>query len=757
MSASNVEDIYELSPLQAGMLFHTLYAPEAALYFEQVTLTFEMRLDRAAFDRAWRDVVARNPILRTSFHWEGIEKALQIVHLDVEVEIRHVDLTGTPRAARAKAVEELLRADRIRGFDLRRAPLFRVAALRMASAAWHLVLSFHHILLDGWSLPLLFREFSALYEAHAQGLPPRLETRRPYSDYIGWLQQQDLGDAETFWRASLADYAGPSRLGVDRLAPAPDTPEQFSDRFLPLTAGLTAALQAFCRREQITMNTLVQAAWALVLARYGGTGDVVFGAIVSGRPPQLPGVESMIGMFLNTIPVRIRLRPEETVGEWLRSVQAGQFEARRFEHTPLIQLQAWTDVPRGTPLFETIVVFENYPRGATPGARPQQPVSDARAFERTNYPLCLIAGLAPDLQFRLLYDGRRFEAATVERMLTHVAAAIEALTDPTQPLGRVSFLPAEERRALIEDWSRSASAALADRCIHELFNEQAARIPNAPAVVDGGRVVTYAELQARSLALARTLRAAGAGPESLIGIGMERSVEQIVALVGVLQAGAAYVPLDLSHPRERTAGIIADAGIEIVLATGETRVADGTAVVQVSADGSWTVEPPLAGLVWPGNLAYVIYTSGSTGRPKGVMGEHRAALNRFAWMWRARPFEAGEICAVKTPLVFVDSIWEIFGPLLAGTPIALIREDDAREPFRLIDALARAGATRVIVVPSLLRALLESGADLAAKLAPLAHWTVSRRNAARRSGGGVSKTVARGWAAEPVRVVRGRR
>lgn len=725
MNNPAVEDIYELSPLQAGMLFHCLYVPEAALYFEQVTLTVDARLDRGAFDQAWRDVVARNPILRTSFHWEGIEKPLQVVHRTVDVEIRHVDLTGHG-AGRGPALDDWLREDRRRGFDLRRAPLFRIASIRSGTGRWQLVLSFHHILLDGWSLPLLFNEFTAIYEARVQGREPQLASPRPYGDYIEWLQQQELTKAEQFWRRRLAGYPGLFRLPCDRQAPAPDDPDQFSDAFLALSAETSTSLQAFCRHEQITLNTLLQAAWALVLARHSRVEDVVFGAVVSGRPPQLPGVEFMIGMFLNTIPVRIALPEEAPVSEWLRRIQADQFEARLYEYSPLVQVQEWSEVPRGTPLFDSILVFENYPRGVQRGRPGAKPAGEARAFERTNYPLCLIAGLAPELRLRLLFDRRQFSERAVLRLLRHVATALESLAaSPALSVTHVSLLTQAEERTVL-NWSRSRTRPREDRCLHEVFARQATRTPEAIAIIAGDARVTYRELHERSLALAAALVEAGVKPEAIVGIAAERSVAQIVALLAVLQAGAAYVPLDLTSPTERLKFLIEDAGVSLVLAAGDPpHVPAGVTVldvadVPVSAPGHQFRSPPL-----PGNLAYVIYTSGSTGHPKGVMGEHRATLNRCEWMWRERPFARGEVCAVKTPLGFVDSIWEIFGPLLAGVPIALVPDEEAREPVRLLDHLARVRATRVVVVPSMLRALLECGVNIAAAAPALRQWTVS--------------------------------
>ena len=363
MKAETIEDIYELSPLQQGMLFHTLYAPKSHMYFEQFSFTLHAALNVPAFEHAWQQVVDRHPILRTSFVWEGLEKPVQVVHRRVALPVDRHDWSTLSAAEQTERLKAYLQADRERGFELSVAPLMRLAVIRLAEMTYQLVISFDHLILDGWSLAIVFREFAALYEASCRGQALELARSRPYRDYIAWLQQQDLAEAEGFWRHALAGYKGSPPLWIDRgtIGRFSDLDEGYGEQQIKFSRTTTAALQALARRHQLTLNTLFQGAWALLLSRYTGQEDVVFGATVSGRPPVLAGVESMVGLFINTLPVRVQVSPQAGLIPWLHALQAQQFETRQYEHSPLVQVQGWSDVPRGMPLFESLLGFQNYP------------------------------------------------------------------------------------------------------------------------------------------------------------------------------------------------------------------------------------------------------------------------------------------------------------------------------------------------------------------------------------------------------------
>ena len=568
MSKRTIEAVYPLSPMQQGMLFHSLYAPESGVYVEQLSCTLRGDLDIPAFQRAWQRVVDRHAVLRTSFVWRQLDKTLQVVHRRVTVPLEQQDWRGLSPAQQRARLDAFLQQERRRGFDLSRPPLVRLALMRTAEDAHTFVWSHHHILLDGWSLPLILGEVFALYEAFRQGRDLYLKPPRPYRDYIAWLQRQDLAKAEAFWRETLAGLTAPTPLVVDRATEAgEERDEAYGVLESHLPAATTATLQALARQHRLTLSTLVQGAWALLLHRYSGEDDVVFGATVSGRPPDLPGVETMVGLFINTLPVRAQIRPETPLVEWLRRLQAQLAAMRQYEYSPLVQVQEWSDVPRGLPLFESILVFENYPVDAS--LRKQTgslTVEEVRSIEQTNYPITVVSGAGERLPLKIAYDRRRFDADAIRRMLGHLETLLEGIAAaPDRPIATLPLLTADERQQVLVTWNATATDYPQDATVHQLFEAQAARTPDAVALVAGDRVLTYRELNRRANQLAHHLQKLGVGPETLVGVHLERSPEMVIALLAVLKAGGAYLPLDPTYPPERLGFMLEDAGVTLLL------------------------------------------------------------------------------------------------------------------------------------------------------------------------------------------------
>ena len=447
-----IEDLYPPAPLQEGMLFLGLLAPEAELYFEHLTAEFAGPLDAGAFARAWQAVVDRHPALRTAFAWEGLEKPLQVVRRGVELPWTAEDWRGVPPAEQPARLAAWLDADRARGFDLARPPLMRGALLRAAEDRHRFVWSFHHLLIDGWSLSLLFREVLAVYQASRAGRPALLPPVHPYRDFIAWAVRQDVGAAERYFRQALAGFTAATPLPLDRpaLPPGDDRGPRALDVRLP--AALADGLNRLARRRDLTLNTLVQGAWAIVLARHGGDPDVVFGSVVSGRPAELPGVESMIGLFINTLPVRLAADPQAPVDGWLAGVQERLLEVRQHETAALAQVQRASEVPPGEPLFHSLVAFENYPIDESLGEGAQElTVTEVTMADRADYPLSLAvmpSRRAGGLALRLAYD-RRTDAATVHRLLRHVERLLGAFAAGSgRLLGDLPTLSAAERHQI---------------------------------------------------------------------------------------------------------------------------------------------------------------------------------------------------------------------------------------------------------------------------------------------------------------------
>ncbi|WP_164021874.1 non-ribosomal peptide synthetase, partial [Pyxidicoccus trucidator] len=483
-AGSDVEDVYPLSPTQQGMLFHALFAPASAAYFQQLSWTVTSALDVPSFLRAWKACLQRHTILRSSFHWEGLDTPLQVVHSQVELPFEQLDWSELSASEQHSRFEQLLLEDKQRGFELRRAPLVRLTAIRLADDSVRFLWSHHHLLVDGWSLGLLISEVFSLYESIRSGLTPQPAPRAPFRDYIAWLQRRDASADEAFWRTYLEGFSSPTPLPADTHAPVPEGQQPTHPILeVDLSAEATASLQAFARQHQLTMHTLALASWGLVLAHYSGEQDVILGNTVAGRPPELSGSDTLVGVFINSLPARVRRpSPSAPLLPWLQSLQAQQLELRQYEHSPLVQIQSFSQVPRGLSLFDSLLVFENYPLDASmSGSSSSLRVRDVQGFEHTNYPLTLFVLPGQSLRLRAVYDSPRFEPASMQRMLEHWRNALLSLASASR-LGDISLLSNAERQQVLVEWNDTAAEFPADTCIHHAFEQQVARTPDAPAL-----------------------------------------------------------------------------------------------------------------------------------------------------------------------------------------------------------------------------------------------------------------------------------
>ncbi|HEY4387779.1 MAG TPA: amino acid adenylation domain-containing protein [Ktedonobacteraceae bacterium] len=712
---NNIEDIYELTPLQQGMLFHTLYAPESGMYVEQVACKLLGKLSISALQKAWRRVIRENPVLRSSFYWEEVDKPLQIVHRRIELPWEQHNWSHESPATQQKLLEALLQRDQREGFELTEAPLMRLTLITLGSEHYQFVWTSHHILMDGWSSALLFKEVFTLYEGFQRGYEHSLSTRRPYRDYILWLQQQDQDKAERFWREKLRGFTAPTALGEAQSFQHTANEEQHAVRERRLSPAKTEALQQFARQQRLTLNTLMQGAWALLLSRYSGERDVVFGATMSGRPATLEQVENMIGLFINTLPVRVQLPEHMELQRWLQQLQAEQVELMQYEYSALLQVQEWSEVPAGTSLFGSLVIFENYPIYAPEQETEQSlELADVKVFEKTNYPLNFLIGPGQELLLKLIYSSWYFDDISSERILGHLESILDAmLANPAQPLWQISPLTQEERVQLLVTWN-ATSNPYPEQTIQQLVEAQVARTPEARAVTSGQETLSYAELNRRANQVAHLLRALGVGPETLVGLCVERSLEMVVGLLGILKAGGAYVPLDPTFPAERVAYMLEDAQVTILLTQKQLQASllAGQAHV-ISLD-----ENEILALADEDNpveisdlehLAYVIYTSGSTGRPKGVQITQRAAVNLLTSMQHKPGLTAHDQLLAVTTLSFDIATLEMLLPLITGAHLIIAPHEITVDGPALAKLLESTRATVMQATPITWRMLNATG------------------------------------------------
>ncbi|GHF53719.1 amino acid adenylation domain-containing protein/non-ribosomal peptide synthase protein (TIGR01720 family) [Amycolatopsis bartoniae] len=692
-----VEEIYPLTPLQAGMVFHSLVDTTSTAYFDQFRLRLRGVSDPELLARAWQQVVDRTPVLRSSVVWEGVAEPLQVVHR-VRVPVRHFDWRG--RADQERALAELLAADLAEGLDLTTPPLMRLALVRLADDEVQVVWTSHHVLLDGWSVAQVIGEVCERYSALAAGRAPEVPSRRPFRDYLAWLAEQDRQEAERYWRRVLGDFAAPTPLPYDRPPLEAHRAESGEMVLAELSPQESRQLHVMAKRNALTVHTVVQGAWALLLSRYSGDSDVVFGTTVSGRPEELAGVESMIGMFINTVPTRLEVHPRQDVASWLRETQAAQAESRRFDFLSLAQVQSLSAVAPGSALFDSVVVFENYPVDETTGAGAIE-VRDVSSLDTTSYPLNLTAYLHDHLVLELAYDPRLFDAATARRLAGQLTALVRQITaNPDRRVAELSLLSEDERHQVLREWNDSALDVPATTVL-DVFEDTVARSPHETALVCRDTVLDFAELDARADRLARHLAARGAGPERVVAVVLPRSVEAVVAILAIFKTGAAHLPVDPGLPAERLDWLLRDAGAAVVL--------DDLAEVR-----EWCARPgpevALSGAS-PDQAAYVIYTSGSTGTPKGVVIEHRGLANLLADHRRTfipDPADTRLRVALTATLSF-DTSWEALLLGLAGHELHLLDDDTRLDPRAVASTVDEQRIDLLDVTPSYLRQLLPAG------------------------------------------------
>ncbi|MBZ4016085.1 non-ribosomal peptide synthetase [Streptomyces purpurogeneiscleroticus] len=710
MRLDGIEDVYELSSIQEGLLFHNLYAPGAGVYLEQISLALHGDLDVPAFRQAWQTIIDRHPILRTSFHWEGVGKALQVVHEQVELEMPELDWREYSPQEQDACYEQFALEDRMEGHAFDKAPLMRTALIRTADDTWKFFWSFSHLLLDGWSFGLCFYEMTHLYNAITRGEEPQLEPAKRYRDYVAWWKRRDTEKAEEFWTRHLAGFEPPAHeleLGsIDRRPPGPGEPSHgmLPDRDL---IALVPRLGEVAREHGITVNTIAQGAWMLLLSRYLDRDDVIAGSTGTQRPAGLPGAEQIMGPMLATMPVRAKVDRDAQLIPWLRELQQEMADARENADIPLPELKKLAALPGGTPLFDMDLAYENVPV-------PDMTLNGVEIGESTydgrpHFPITMIIMPGDRLPVpRLVYDRTRFPDQAAERLIEHFYTALVAIIDnPLRTLGEIPVLPDSELAKLAGFTATEQQPVPGP--LHEIFARNAAEKPDAVAVTCGDEQLTYGELDGAANRLAHRLIELGAGPGKRVGLAMERSTAMLVAVLGVLKSGAAYVPLDLAHPAGRTGWTLHDAGACALVthaAGREGRPEFDGPVVDLDADAGDLAArdstAPAHGAT-ADSPAYVIYTSGSTGRPKGVIVSHRNVVRLVTGAGTRFDFRSDDVWSMAHSYAFDVSVFETWGAFCSGARLVVVPRETVRTPEALHALLREQGVTVLSQTPSAFR------------------------------------------------------
>jgi len=693
-AAPGLIDVWPLSPLQEGMLFERAFAEDGIdVYQSQRILDLDGPLDAERLRAAWGQLAARHEFLRTSFRQLGSGETVQVVVGEVEIPWRVADVSHLDDAA--AEVDRLLAEDQAQRFDVSQAPLLRLLLIRLGEGRHRLVVTAHHILLDGWSTPIVLDEMSAAY-AGVLG-----SSRSPsYRDYLAWLSRQDEQATRSAWRSELAGSDEPTLVDADadKSMVMPDEHSEW------LSEEATRTLTGFARGHGLTLSTMVQGAWALVVARLAGRTDVVFGTVVSGRPAEVPDVERMVGMFINTIPVRVRVDGSQPVLDMLQDLQRRQSALTEHQHMGLPDIQKAAGPGA---IFDTIMMVVNHPRGATGlGDDGGVAISSIRTRTGTTYPMSMSATPGERLQIHLAYRPDRIGRETATEVARQVVRVLErVVAEPSRPVGRLGLTSESTRASVVERWN-STGEAHGGPSVVELFRRQAGRSPDAVAVMDAGRTLSYAELDRESDRLAGHLAGLGVRRGDRVGVVLERGADLFVALLAVWKAGAAQVPVNVDYPADRIERMLADAGASVAVCVGATRksVPDGVEPVLVD-EPIEGVRPPVT--VGAHDVAYVMYTSGSTGVPKGVAVPHgsvAALAGDPGWSQ-----SADDSVLMHASHAFDASLVEIWVPLVSGARV-VVAEPGAVDAQRLREAIDR-GVTTVHLTAGSFRALAEESPE----------------------------------------------
>lgn len=725
--------LFPLSYPQRMFWFLDKLEPDTPAYNLPRAFRLEGQLDIDALREAFRILLRRHDVLRTCFA-ELDGELYQCVSDDVGIDLVQHDLSRLPVSKHAIETLVIASEEARKPFDLERPPLFRVRLVRLSPVKHVLILVMHHIITDGWSMSILFKEIARSYGQLVGGRQPQApKLPLQYADFPHWQQQalteEVLQEDVEYWREHLRGSPALLQLPSDRPRPAVQS-HYGSIESVTIDEALTRRIKQMCAGEGVTLYMALLAAFQVLLGRYTGTDDIPVGSPVAGRND--PHLADLIGCFVNTLVMRGDLSGDPSFRELLQRTRAAALEAFGHQRLPFDLLLAKLKCERArsyTPLFQIMFILQNAPKQIVrlPGLVIEEVELDSglAKFDLTLEFVEQDGGL--HCQFE--YSSDLFDRSTIQRMAVHFRNLISsAVEQPASPISKLNLLSASEQKQIIFDWNATSAEYSKDVTIVRAFEDQVRRTPEAIALREGIHTLGYRELDHRANQVARALIEKGVRPEMPVGIYMKRSMDAIVALLGILKVGSPYVPLEISHPKHRVHLLITTCDCRIVL-THRALQPDLPEIECVVLDEDLALRADESGMLPPSapvqQPAYIIFTSGSTGVPKGVVGTHRATMNRLEWMYRTYPFSFQEVCCQKTALSFVDSVWEIFGPLLRGIPNVIIPEEVVIDPHLLLDLLERERVTRIVLVPTLLNVLLDHAPDLGALVPQLKLWTAS--------------------------------
>lgn len=707
-----VQDMYYLSPMQEGMLFHTLHHQEKGFYVEQMDMNVKGTLRHDLLEKSMNIIVERYDIFRTVFLHEKVKRPVQVVLKNRPFQLDVVDIQDLSESEQFERIDRFKQKDQLRGFDLSKDLLMRASVFQTGPSSYRWIWSYHHILLDGWCFGLVVQELFAIYHALLHDIPYRLEPVKPYKEYIHWLEKQDKQASLEYWTQSLAGFEGQSTFKEQRKQ---TNEHELGEIEWAMSKEETAALSELALQQNATLSSALQSAWSILLSRYQRSNDVLFGTVVSGRPSDLAGVDRMVGLFINVIPRRIQLTDQMTFRSLLSETQQQSLAAEPHQYIPIYDIQAKVGQQQ---LIDHIVVFENVPAAK----KDEQEsllgftVEDMNVYEKSNYDLNLLASPGEQLQLKLAFNQRAFDPAFVRKLKDQLTLLIKgAIKHPDQSVHTLTLVTKQEKQRMLEEWN--APELEHDQLyLTKWFEHNVRKQPNAVALSAGDHTMTYAELNEQANRLARHLQKNGVGHQTVTAILAERTPELIVSLLAVLKAGATYVPIDPDYPESRIQYMLKDSGATHLLThssfISQTRslafdgtylFADDQEILLMSSENL----PLEAGL---DDTAYIMYTSGTTGQPKGIMTTHSNIARVVKNTNYLTILETDTLLSLSNS-VFDGFTFDVYGALLNGAKLVLPQKETILDMGKLTELIKGEHISVMFVPTALFHLLVDEGTD----------------------------------------------
>ena len=704
----DIVDIYPLSPMQQGMLFFSVLDSEASHYFEQISYRIKGTLSIEAVKYSLNALIARHDALRTIFLHEGFENPIQVVLKKRQVNFNYIDIhEGVSYASREDVLKTYLENDKSYKFDLTSDVLMRVTILHTGQNEYEFIWSYHHVIMDGWCMSILIEEFNKFYLGHINNRSVHLGEAQPYSAYIQWLQDRSNDLSSTYWEYYLQGYDSIATLPAERKGFTDIKVPKMANETLELSIEQTNALREISAVQDVTLNTIVQVAWGILLSKYNHTEDVIFGSVVSGRPSEVEGIETMVGLFINTVPVRLRFDLKDTVQNLLAQTQNQAIESEPYHYHSLSEIQSGTHLGRN--LLDHILIFENYPISEKVASDNSLgfKVEDVRIFEETNYDLFLEIYIQDNLTIEFNYRTNKYSKGEISRFKVHLEVIFNYIISHCRSaIGDIDILSEVERKQALVGMSRNGDSNLVKDTVLALFEAQAKAVPSNKAIIFAGGSMTYQELDVSSNKIASYLiNAKAVKARNPVAVMLKRQAHLFPVVFGILKAGAVYVPIDPKAPAERLKAILRDAKIQLLIKNSDISFLDDQSIELIDLDVEFeTIEQqsaePLENKYTAKDPAYIIYTSGSTGTPKGVIVAHVSLLSLIRDLSHRYPLEERDVYLFKTPHIFDVSLSEMFGWFIHGGSLAILPHNEEKEPQKVVDAIHTFKVTHINFVPS---------------------------------------------------------